>query len=392
MRVIAMAGALVLLSPILRVADVSGQSASPQGEQPRFNASTQAVVVDVVVRDKGGRPIPALRAGDFELFEDGARQQITSFEFVDFSIAAPRPNRSSAETHSDSPASRDAGNQAAIALVFEELSPEGRRLAYNAASAFVESRIQSSDSVGVFTIRRALRVLAPYTRNIDAIRSAIADASLTPGYAIERAGQVPGAEFGTPEAGQVSQATKDDSPYARAHATFYALERLIASMPSVPGRKAVVLFSQGFALGPSKDDSVTRGMHDYDHWLSDNRHDHFTRVIQQANRARISFYTFDAAGLRIDGPLVDACFGCPPYVGLQFLADETGGVFVENTNDLVAGVWRVAADLRQYYLLGYTSTNSREDGKYRRITVKVRQRGVTVLARKGYFARVDSRR
>jgi len=86
-------------------------------------------------------------------------------------------------------------------------------------------------------------------------------------------------------------------------------------------------------------------------------------VFERANRAHVAFYTFDAAGLRIESPLIQKCFGCAPYVGLEMLADETGGAFVENTNDLVGPVRRVGDDLRHYYLLGYTSTNPTLDDK-----------------------------
>ena len=124
-----------------------------------------------------------------------------------------------------------------------------------------------------------------------------------------------------------------------------------------------------------------------DSWLSDNRRDHFDRVVAHANRAHVAFYTFDGAGVRIESRNVQqACFGCAPYVGLQFLADETGGVFVDSTNDLRESVRRVGADLGHYYLLGYTSTNSRVDNKFRRLQVKTRRADVTLLARKGNVA------
>ncbi len=71
---------------------------------------------------------------------------------------------------------------------------------------------------------------------------------------------------------------------------------------------------------------------------------------------------------------------------MQTLAEETGGAFVENTNDLAVGARRVGDDLHHYYLLGYASTNAELDGKYRHITVRVRRPDVEVLARKGYKA------
>jgi hypothetical protein len=82
-----------------------------------------------------------------------------------------------------------------------------------------------------------------------------------------------------------------------------------------------------------------------------NGHDHFQRLMAQANRSHVAFYTFDAAGLRIASTVGYA--EAAPFVGLQMMADETGGAFVDSTNDLGEGIDRVTADLHQYYLLGY---------------------------------------
>lgn len=159
-------------------------------------------------------------------------------------------------------------------------------------------------------------------------------------------------------------------------------------MEEYEGRKAVIFFSEGLALMPSDEQSLLEGTvsHDRDRWLSDERYEHFLRVFERASRAHVVFYTFDAKGLRIEGPNVQGCFGCAPYVGLQMLADETGGAFVDSTNDLAEPVRRVGRDLRHYYLLGYTSTNPKVDSKYRRITVKVHRKDVRILSRKGYVA------
>jgi VWFA-related protein len=68
------------------------------------------------------------------------------------------------------------------------------------------------------------------------------------------------------------------------------------------------------------------------------------------------------------------------------LAKETGGFLLENTNDLAAGVARMQQDRTSYYLLGYQPTNTAADGKFRRVSVKVKRPAVTVRARPGYVA------
>ena len=79
-----------------------------------------------------------------------------------------------------------------------------------------------------------------------------------------------------------------------------------------------------------------------------------------------------------------------PHTGLGELAQGTGGLIFDNTNNLRTGFDRVESDLRNYYLIGYTPTNSTYDGTFRKIEVKVNRPGLTVAARKGYFAVRDT--
>ncbi len=80
-----------------------------------------------------------------------------------------------------------------------------------------------------------------------------------------------------------------------------------------------------------------------------------------------------------------------PLDGARYLAEESGGIAVVNTNDLQGGIERMVRDTSSYYLLGYHSTNTRTDGKFRRNDVKVSRSGVRVVHRNGYFAARESR-
>jgi VWFA-related protein len=124
--------------------------------------------------------------------------------------------------------------------------------------------------------------------------------------------------------------------------------------------------------------------------------DYFRVLMDTANRNNASFYPIDPRGLAVfDSPMgpdrpptlpVDASNLSKRMDTLRTLADNTDGIATVNTNDLERGLKRVADDLSTYYLLGYYSTNTRLDGEYRRITVKVKQPGVEVRARRGYRA------
>lgn len=384
----------ILLLSILIAAPTAADTAGTRQQPERFRTSTAAVVVDVVVHDREGRPVPGLTAHDFAVYEDGVRQTITSFDVVGGpSRATTGDQNPAAAVHSAVPLSTQP-TPAMVALVFEQLSPEGRQLAEKAANAFVTEVLTSLDSAAVFTMDRALHPIVPYTNDVDALRKGVHRAILRPGYALEHAGQVPGAEFGSSDPGQPSQSTKEDRPAVRARATFDALEALVDSMQPRDGRKVVLFFSEGLALMPSEESSPDgTPSHNVDSWLSDGRYAQFLRLFDRASRAHVAFYTFDAKGLRIEGLNGrSSCFGCAPYVGLQLLADQTGGAFVDSTNDLVEPVRRVGADLRSYYLLGYTSTNARVDDKYRKINVKIQRNDVQILARKGYVASNKTRK
>jgi VWFA-related protein len=103
-------------------------------------------------------------------------------------------------------------------------------------------------------------------------------------------------------------------------------------------------------------------------------------LLRLANQANVSFYPVDVGGLRVANPMR----GTVPT--LRMLAENTDGVAIVGANDLQAAFRRIADDLTGYYLLGYSSTNPALDGKYRQITVKLKEPGVSVTARRGYLA------
>jgi len=193
---------------------------------------------------------------------------------------------------------------------------------------------------------------------------------------------------------------RDEAGYSQVNALF----AMIGAMRSMPGRKSIVLFSEGVAIPPA----VQRL---------------FLGVIDAANRANVSIYTMDAAGLRaeseqakirdevnkagtrtlnpgrnnvVNEPLMKSLeknedvLRQDPHTGLGELAQSTGGHLFENTNNLRQGFERIDSDLRNYYLVGYTPANATYDGAFRKIEVKVKRPGLTVAARKGYFAVRDT--
>ena len=190
---------------------------------------------------------------------------------------------------------------------------------------------------------------------------------------------------------------RDEQGYATAN----ALMAVVSAMRAIPGRKSVVFFTEGLAIPP-------------------NVKARFESVIDAANRANVSIYPMDAAGLRTlsttketndgvteasnitlardptrdvtDRPMMAALeknedlLRADPHSGLDQLADQTGGFLIANTNDLRAGFGRIDTDMRNYYVLTYVPSNTSFDGKFRTIDVKVKRGDVRVSSRKGYYA------
>jgi VWFA-related protein len=120
-------------------------------------------------------------------------------------------------------------------------------------------------------------------------------------------------------------------------------------------------------------------------------------ITEEANRGNVTFYPVYARGLvAFDAPVgperppsarEDAANLRVRQDGLRFLADNTDGTALIDTNNIDGGLQRIVADLSSYYLFGYYSTNSRLDGRFRNITVRVKRPGVRVRARRGYRGR-----
>jgi VWFA-related protein len=409
----------------------SAQSGAQTAAQPPARASeidstaVTAIVVDVVVRDKSGNPVHDLTAQDFELFEDGTRQQLGSFTPI---AGAPRELMPSAPAPSANAnaAAKPTASPQVIALVFDRLTPEGRSLAIKAAQGYLGEGTTSNNTLAIFGIDLSLTLYQPFTRDAALLRKGIDQvagrstsqyqntreaknrATETVASNLEQggtagagnAGAAANAEFAAMELRMVrgfDQLEHDQQGYA----TSNALMAIVSAMKQVPGRKSVIFFSEGLSIPPN----VQR---------------QFISVIDAANRANVSIYPMDAAGLRTestlaesqagirnisrlslanadaagvaDGPMTGALeaneelLRADPHSGLGTLADQTGGFLIANSNDLRGGFTKIDTDMRNYYVLTYVPTNVKYDGKFREIDVKVRRPGMQVRARKGYFA------
>ncbi len=451
-----LAGLLLVVSgaPIL-IASQTPQEVQPKPKAPRFSATATAVVLDVVVRDKRGRPVTDLSAADFEIFEDGKPQKVDTFQLVmDQSVrSAGDPSQPSlpadpapAPPEEEFDPYRDARF---VAMVFDRLSSEARSFAHKAAGSYLKEHISGgADMVGIFSIDLALHVIQDYTNDSDRLLQAVeavgtqstssfisgnadmrAAANLSDRLGQSAATSAAVAAAGGPDtagaalaAGQATGQSVADQAVAnmnlRMLETFEVLQRdqqgyattngllaVVQSLSALWGRKTLIFFSEGMAIPPAVQAR-------------------FRSVINAANRANVSIYTLDAAGLRLESPGAEAArelnalanrrinqnfsgredtsgpmmrslernedlLRLDPHSGLGQLADETGGFLIAETNDLNLGLRYIDEDMRAYYMLSYTPTNFEYDGDFRKIEVKIKRPGVKVQTRKGYFGVSD---
>jgi VWFA-related protein len=170
----------------------------------------------------------------------------------------------------------------------------------------------------------------------------------------------------------------------RNRATLAALERTLRPLDTTRERKTVVLASDGFVY--------------------DTQEDGFGRIREAARRANAVIHFLDSRGLQAPS-LYSARFEATPgdpgstlavladssldAEGSEALALDTGGYAIRNTNDLTDGVERIAVESRSYYLLGFVPDVPR-DGRFRKLQVKTRRKGLDVRARRGYYAPSDT--
>src|SRR4029078_9784807 len=323
------------------------------------------------------------------------------------------------------------------AILFDRLSPESRPLAHRAALAYVSTLDPPHDYAGVFLADSALMTFQPFTNERAKLGRAVDVISATaPGNTAAAAepeskrlyGLDPnlpptaGAESGS--GGFVSIAEREErlkkmDPVERviaqmelrmrqSYSRFVAeldgewslagLRAVVGSFSELQGRKSILYFTEKLPI-------------------TDRMKAKVDALIGEANRANITLYPVDASGLRVhstggevkrnmdvasaqalgdeqrdkgawtkDLERQNDLLNSRVCAVLGRLAKDTGGFVLENTNDLAAGVARMQQERTTYYLLAYQPTNTKLDGKFRRITVKVKRPKTTVRARPGYMA------
>lgn len=417
-RLVSLAPSLLFVciaAAVLR-AQTTPSKADPQEalrDRPTFRVAIDLVTTDVIVRDARGQFVSDLTKDDFEIFEDGDRQLLSSMVLVhggrtmNVLIPPPPPVQEGIILPPQRPTNDAAGR--IFVLFVDDLhldfqnTPRIRDLFKRIARVL----IHEGDLFGIIsTGPSSLSIDLSYDRSrIDEAIKKISGSGLKPTEVIQGA--------------QGSQGPTEVR--YRAHVAFSTMYDILRNLETVRDRrKAIIYVSDGYDFNPFEKARFGEDPDDYfeRRWGTERNQTDDTgaqndptttrnrmgeqfadtdlvlelaEVTRAANRANATIYTIDPRGL-VGG--VDIADNVDPqewftYVSktqdsLRVLAEETGGIAVVNQNDFDKGLKRIDAETSDYYVLGYYSKNPDPLRRTRAIEVRTRRPDLSVWSRKSY--------
>jgi VWFA-related protein len=390
----------ILLAALAAFGQKVGENVSLAGNQNKtIRVNTRMVIETVSVTDKNGNPIVGLTARDFRVTEDGVPQTIS---FCDYQKLESRPviepgnpedvtiydkltRTQIASEPPDSPMYKD---RRLLAFYFDMTAmPPGDQLrALQAAETFVRKQMRPQDLIAIFRYQGgSVDVLADFTADRDRLLSILETMIV---------GEGQGFGESTPGAGAADTGAafgQDDSEFNTFNndRQLSALQTAAKVLGRLSEKKSIIYFASGLKLNG----------------LDNQAQLHAT--IDEAIRSGVSFWPIDARGLVAEAPLGDATQGSQGsvvmYSGaaagslridfqqsqdtLYAIAGDTGGKALLDNNDLTQGIEQAERAVSSYYILGYYTTNSAQDGKFRRITISLNTNSFAKLDyRQGYYA------
>ncbi|MCC7123541.1 MAG: VWA domain-containing protein [Acidobacteria bacterium] len=403
---------------------------------PRFRGGANLVRVDAYV-SADGQPVTGLTVDDFEVLEDDQPQKVENFEFID------ARNPQTISTAPTPTSTRDQANAAddSAARVFVlfldawHISIDGSARSAAMISTFLDKVVGPNDLVGIMTPDMSAQNITLVKRG-DGLDRLMRDA-----WSWGQRDRVTTADPREseiracyPDIGRTADIAEELIGRRREQKTLRAVDALTAHLGQIrEDRKFVVLLSEGWmqygvsntlarpldnagvpggsvpvGVGTSgrletspQQDATFESCERERVMLAyiDNERE-VRQMAQRANRANVTFYTIDPRGLVV----FDTSIGGPAMQspqqdreglerrreGLRLLADQTDGAWSFNTNDTGNALARMTVDTGSYYLLSYYSSNAKPDGRFRRLTVRVKRENVDVRARPGYLAPTET--
>ncbi len=386
------------------------------------------VNIDVIVKDKKGKYVSDLKPEDFVITENGLPQKI---EFFDAPLSKSDTAKSGvtvveAPTTTSATAPR---NYVSLVLDSQTTDLTNLKQVREGAVRYVREQVTDADAVAILSVTNGLRMLQSFTQdkakliatleklgsadsksfenkdigeNIANLRDFLNSASSTPSTGITT-------NAGGAAAARVMLAQTVLQQFIRlrtalslqqARPVLAALAALAEGLRPIPGKKTLVLFSQGFVTPEVLDWQVQS-------------------TIDIANRANVAIYIIDSAGLRAAAPASGSLVPSSPLAGaasinqeqriravggetvfdnvrqegqtreydvLYRLSGDTGGKFLKGNNDIGQGLERINQEIQARYTLAYRSSNQNFDGTFRKVKIEVHRPDVQIMSRSGYYA------
>ncbi len=377
-----------------------------------IKTETRLIIVDLSIKDKSGRPVTTLKASDLDIYEDGVKQTLKVFEPQKLSVdplapvsfaanesktleekAAPVPATATATVKPTVTAPANSviryQDKRLLCLFFDmtTMQPPEQARAQDAAIKFLDSQMSASDMVEIMTYTTGIKIVQEWTDNRDILITALKKLTLGEG-----ADLATDATTTADEGDDSGSFVADDTEFNifNTDRKLSALQDAAQKLAAFPEKKALVYFSSGITKTGVENQSQIKA------------------TVNAAVRANVSFYPIDARGLVATPPGGDASQASSRGTGiisgtkqqglrnsfndsqetLVTIAADTGGKVMLDSNDLSMGIRQAQEDISSYYILGYYSTNVAEDGKYRRIDVRMVNKDLSAKLdfRKGYYA------
>ena len=377
--------------------------AAAQAPGTTFKSGLELVVVNVVVRDKDGKLVRGLGRGDFVVLEDGKPQTVSSFDFEEIenaslpsmatttvlgAIAQPGAPAAATAPGETRPAV-DMKDRRLIVLFYDlgSMQPEEVSRAVQSGRDYVEKKMAPADILAVVSLTTALAVDQDFTADRTALLSALNRLSPVEGSAAPAGTD---AEI-APDTGNAFVADDTEFNIFSTDRRLDALRAVADVLAGIEQKKSVVYFSGGVTQSGMDNQAAVRAL------------------VDRAVRANVSIYAADTRGLAALPAGGDASTasvrGTGAFSGramssqresfsaaqdtLSTIAEDTGGKAFFDVNEFGEVFDKVVEDTSSYYLLGYTSTNPARDGRFRRIRVSLKQPGLKLEFRSGYYAPRD---
>ncbi|HEX6125842.1 MAG TPA: VWA domain-containing protein [Pyrinomonadaceae bacterium] len=410
---------------------------TPPLDEGVVKISTDLIQIDVTVTDKDGKPVTGLSLDDFEIYENGEKQTISSATFISRTAAGAtieagnKPSAGISAPQKNATAGTSVGALRIIAIVVDDLNLSFASVHHTrrALRRFVDAQMMRGDLVAIIRTGGAVGALQQFTSDKRLLHAAIEkirwnplggsfdsllsvsqtetditdrfnrEAELvasgksrqpTPVFQPDLLSEKKKIEKNVPE--NISK--EENSVYVQS--SLGTVKYIMNGLKQLPGRKALLLFSDGISIG---NDTNKSGSSEVFSYLQD--------VAETATRSSVVVYTFDARGMKsmsigasdntyeiIDGHRgqKEAARGRDfrdSQDGLVYFAARTGGKALLNSDDLNGGIQRALDEQAGYYLLAYQPDAEIFDPQQRRfnkLEVKVTRRGVNVSHRSGFFS------